>query len=68
MSGTATHLLQPGVKNVIKKIGHKPSEKSQKISDFIMLSCWISSSNGNRLSRPNGIQTLILFNFIIHEY
>ena len=51
-----------------KKDGHKPSRgqivKSQKISVFIMLSCWISSSNGNLLSRPNGTQTLIFFKII----
>ena len=39
-----------------KKIGHGPSGgqivKFQKISVFIMLSCWISSNNGNRVSRP----------------
>ena len=71
-----TYRLQPGVKNVYKKIGHKPSRgqivKSQKICVFIMLSCWISSSNGNLLSRPNGTQTLILansiFDFIIRDY
>ena len=59
-----TYRLQPGVKNVYKKIGQKPSrgqiEKSQEISVFIVLSCWISPSNGNLLSRPNGTQTLIL--------
>ena len=50
-----THLLQPGVQNVLKKIGREASGcqivKSQKISVFIMLSCWISSNNGNRISR-----------------
>ena len=34
---------------MLKKIGHEPSGgqivKSQEISVFIMLSCWISSSN-----------------------
>ena len=41
-----TYRLQPGVKNVYKKNGHKPSRgqfvKSQKINIFIKLSCWIS--------------------------
>ena len=64
-----TYRFQPGVKNVYKKNGHKPSRgqivKSQKISVFIMLSCWISSSYGNLLSRPNGTQTLILFKFYL---
>ena len=59
-----TCCLKPGVKNVYKKIGQKPSRcqivNSQKISVFIMLSCWISPINGNLLSRPNGTQTLIL--------
>ena len=40
---------------MLKKIGHEPSGgqivKSQEISVFIMLSCWISSSNGNHLSK-----------------
>ena len=59
--------LQSGVKSVFKKIGHEPCGgqivKSQEISVFIMLSCWISSSNGNQLSRPNYTQTLILCKF-----
>ena len=49
---------------MLKKISHEPSGgqlvKSQKIGVFIMLSCWISSSNGNGLSRPKCAQTLIL--------
>ena len=60
----ASHLSQPGVKNVLKKTGHKPRGgqivKSHKMGVYIMLSWWISSSNGNCLSRPNGTQTLIL--------
>ena len=44
-----TRLLQSGVQIVLKKIGHEQSGgqivKSQEISVFIMLSCWISSSN-----------------------
>ena len=55
--------------NVFKKIGHEPSGgqivKSQEISIFIMLSCWISSSNENHFSRPNCTQTLILCNFYL---
>ena len=39
--------------------------KSQKISVFIMLSCWISPSNRNLLSRPNGTQTPILCKFYL---
>ena len=55
MSGTAaTCLLQSGVEIVLKIIGHEQSggqiAKSQKISVFIMLFCWISSSNLNHLS------------------
>ena len=52
MSGSAafTRLLSPSVKNVLKKIGHKPSGgqivKSQKISVFIMLSSWIRQAMG----------------------
>ena len=41
---------------MLKKIGREPSGdqivKSQEISVFIMLSCWISSSNGNQFGRP----------------
>ena len=48
----------------VSKMCHKPSGcqivKSQKISIFIMLFCWISSSNRNCLSRQNGAHTLIL--------
>ena len=53
-------------KNVYKKIGQKPSRgqivKSQKISVFIMLSCWISPSNGNLFSIPfqSGRQRTVL--------
>ena len=72
MSGTAA---SQGVEIVLKKIGHEQSGgqivKSQEISVFIMLSCWISSSNWNHLSRPNCTQTLVLcksiFKFIIHN-
>ena len=61
--------------NALKKIGHEPSGgqilKSQKISVFKMLSCWITSSNGNRLSKSNCTQHLLfansIFKFIIHE-
>ena len=46
MSGTAA---QSGIEIVLKKIGHEQSGgqmvKSQEIGVFIMLSCWISSSN-----------------------
>ena len=54
MYGCVTHLLQSGVKIVLKKFGHEQSGgqlvKSQEISVFIMLACWISSSNWNHLS------------------
>ena len=47
--------------NCVKKIGREPSGsqivKSHEISVFIMLSCWISSSNENHLSRANCTQT-----------
>ena len=40
----------------LKEIGHEPSGghmvRSRKISVFIMLSCRVSSSNGNHLCRP----------------
>ena len=71
MLGTAAlHVfLQPGVKIVLKKIGHEPSGdqivKSQEISVLIMLSWWISSSNENPLNRPNCTQTLILCKFYL---
>ena len=59
-----TRLLQSGVEIVLKKIGHEQSGgqivKSQEISVFIMLSCWISSSNWNHISRLNCTQTSIL--------
>ena len=64
-----TYRLQPGVKNVYKKIGQTPSRgqivKPQKISVFIMLSCLISPSNGNLLGRSNGTKTLILCKFYL---
>ena len=61
---------------MLKIIGHKRSwgqiVKSDKISVFIMHSCWMSSSYGNRLSRPNGTYTLFLansiFEFIIGDF
>ena len=48
--------------NVLKKNGHSKGQtvKSHKMSVFIMLSCWTSSSNADHLSRPNGTRTLIL--------
>ena len=61
--------LQFGVEVVLKKIGHEQSGgqivKSQEISVFILLSCWISASNWNHLSRPNCTQTLILCQFYL---
>ena len=71
MSGTAaSHVfLQSGVIIVLKKIGHEQSGgqivKSQEISVFIMLSCWISSSDWNHLSKPNCTQTLVLCKFYL---
>ena len=70
MPGTAaSRLLQSGVEIVFKKIGHEQSGgqivKSQEISVFIMLSCWISSSNWIYLSRPNCTQTHILCKFYV---
>ena len=70
-----TRLLQSGVEIVLKKIGHEQSGgqivKPQEISVFIMLSCWISSSNWNHISRSNCTQTPILassiFEFIIRD-
>ena len=32
---------------------------------FLLLSCWISSSDGTRLSRPNNTQILILCKFYL---
>ena len=62
--GFVTRLLQSGVEFVLMKTGHEPSGgqivKSQEIRDFMMLSCWITSSNRNNLSRSNWTQTLIL--------
>ena len=59
-----SNLSQLGVKKVLKKNCPKPSGgqivKSHKRNVFIMLSCWISPNNGNRLSRPNGTETQIL--------
>ena len=70
LSGTAaSHLLQSGVEMVLKKIGYDQSGgqivKSREVSVFIMLSCWISPSNWNHLSRPNCTQTLILCEFYL---
>ena len=49
---------------MLKKIGHESSGsqvvKSQKISVFIVLSRWISSSSGYRLSKSNCTQTFII--------
>ena len=42
-----TRLLQSGVEIVFKKIGGVQTVKSQEISVFTMLSCWISCSNWN---------------------
>ena len=75
ISGTASShvFLQSVVEIVLKKIGHEQSGgqivKSQEISVFIMLSCQISLSNWNHLSRPTCIQTLILCKFylLIHH-
>ena len=59
MSGTAAlHIVcNQASKMCTRKFAKKPSRgqivKSQKISVVIMLSCWISPSNGNHLSRPN---------------
>ena len=61
--------------NALKKIGHEQSGgqilKSQKISVFKMLSSWITSSNGNRLSTSNCTHHLLfansIFKFIIHD-
>ena len=63
MSGTAA----PRVEIVLKIIGHEQRwgqiVKSQEISVFIMLICWLSSRNWNHLSRLNCTQTLILCKF-----
>ena len=61
---------------MLKKIGHEPSGgqivKSQKISVFIMLSCWISSSNGLVSVNQNVPRPLLfanfIFKFIIRDY
>ena len=54
MYSCVTSILQSGVEIVLKKIGHEQSGgqivKSQEVSVFIMLSCWISSSSWNHLS------------------
>ena len=46
MYGCSTRLLKSVVETVLKKIGHEQSGvqivKSQDISVFIMLSCWMS--------------------------
>ena len=62
MSGTAAlHVLSnQASKLCLGKYGGQ-IVKSQEISVFIMLSCWISLSNGNHISRPNCTQTLILY-------
>ena len=69
---SVTRHLQSGVEIVLKQIGHEQSggqiAKSQEIGVFIMLSCWISSSNWNHLSRPNCTQTLILCKFYLKIY
>ena len=69
MYGCVTGLFQSGVELVLKKIGHEKSGgqivKSQEISVFIMLSCWICSSNWNHLNKPNCTQTLILSKFYL---
>ena len=39
--------------------------KVTRNKSFIMLSCWISSSNENHFSRPNCTQTLILCKFYL---
>ena len=53
---------------MLKKIVHEPRGgkllKSQKISVFIMVICWISLSNGTSLSRTKCTQTLIICNFL----
>ena len=61
MSSTgALHVFAIRREIVLKKIGHELSGgqivKSHDISDFIMLSCWISFSNENHLNRPNCTQ------------
>ena len=77
VSGAITYHLQPGVKNVYKKTGQKPSTgqivKLHKISVFIMLPCWISPSNRNLLSRPQMVLRHLffatsIFNIIIRDY
>ena len=54
---------------MLKKIGHEPSGgqivMSQEISVLIMLSCWISLSSENHLSRPSYAHTLILCKFYL---
>ena len=58
------------------EIGHEPSGfqivKLQKLSVFIILSCWINSSNGNRLSDLIVLRHLFfansIFNCIICDY
>ena len=65
-------ILQAVVKDVSIEIITKPSGgqivKSLEVSVFIVLSCLIISSNGNRPSRPNDTQTLIFFNFITLQF
>ena len=38
------------------------------LSLFFMLTCWISSSKGNRFSKPPGIQTTIICEFYLLFY
>ena len=68
MYGCVTRLLQSGVELVLKKIGHEQSGgqivKSQEISVFIMLSCWISSSNWNHVNDQIVPRHLFFANFI----
>ena len=69
MPGTVALHVDCSVKIVLKKISHKPSGgqivKSHKIRVFKMLSCWITSSNGNHLTSQTGTQTLILCKFYL---
>ena len=69
MYGCVTCLMESGVELVLKKIGHEQSGgqivKSQEIGVFIMLSCWMDSSNWNHLSRPNCTQTLTFYKFYL---
>ena len=66
LSAAASHVFCKRQK-CVNEIGHEPSGgqivKSHEISVFIMLSCWIRSSNENHFSRSNCTQTLILCKF-----